>query len=290
MKYSTGAHKKDLQQRLEVMEEALREMRSRNEHQKEEASLTKSEPTPEPDPVNCTGTVICDSGQSRYFSNDSALWAMVMEEVSTYIVTKLLTITYSKQQIVDLKLLVTEPCDNENFALSPVARPDATKHQGFMFGFSSLAIDMSSFHPQPSQITLYWQLYLTNVDPLLKVLHAPSFASHIFTARQDLSQLSKPVEATLFAIYHSVIVSMTASEVLSCFLEEKIELLSRYRFATEQALARANFLSTRNITVLQAFALFLVSGQDFNFLNDKTELTLGRSRLIMRMTTAFLET
>jgi hypothetical protein len=128
-----------------------------------------------------------------------------------------------------------------------------------MFNFSSLAMELRSFHPPAGQIESYWQIYMSNVDPLVKVLHVPSFTSHIVTARQDPSQLSKPVEAATFAIYHSVVVSMTPNEVLDCFMEERVELLSKYRFATEQALARANFLSTRNIMTLQAFALFLVS-------------------------------
>ena len=97
------------------------------------------------------------------------------------------------------------------------------------------------------------------MDPLIKVLHVLSFTNNIFTAKQDPSLLSKPVEAAIFAIYHAVIVSMTPKGVLDCFMEERAELLSKYRFATEQALARANFLSTRNIMTLQAFALFLVS-------------------------------
>jgi hypothetical protein len=91
MKYSTGAHKKDLQRRLELMEEALREMRNRNLQQNSNSQdpngkdkpPEKSEPTPEPDPVEHPGTVICDAGQSRYVSNDSALWAMILEEVSS---------------------------------------------------------------------------------------------------------------------------------------------------------------------------------------------------------------
>jgi len=128
-----------------------------------------------------------------------------------------------------------------------------------MFNFSSLVLDMRSFHPPTSQIDTYWQIYMSNVDPLIKILHTPSFISHIFTAKHDPGLLSKPVEAAIFAIYHFVIVSMTPKEVRECFMEERAELLSKYRFATEQALARANFLSTRNLMTLQAFAQFLVS-------------------------------
>lgn len=39
---------------------------------------------------------------------------------------------------------------------------------------------------------------------------------------------------------------------------EKDQLLKQYRFATEQALARAGFLNTNEIVTVQAFVLFLV--------------------------------
>lgn len=39
---------------------------------------------------------------------------------------------------------------------------------------------------------------------------------------------------------------------------EKDVLLKRYRFGTEQALARADFLNTNEIVTVQAFVLFLV--------------------------------
>jgi len=97
MKYTSGAHKKDLQRRLELMEEALREMRNRNlQHNSNSQSPNgndvaplpkESMPTPEPDldldldPIENPGMLITDAGQSRYVSNDSALWATLLEEV-----------------------------------------------------------------------------------------------------------------------------------------------------------------------------------------------------------------
>ena len=42
------------------------------------------------------------------------------------------------------------------------------------------------------------------------------------------------------------------------FDEEKPVLLARYRFGVEQALARADFLQTDEVVVLQAFVIFLI--------------------------------
>lgn len=300
MKYASGAHKKDLQRRLELMEEALREMRNRNLQQNPNSQIPneedvapppeKSMPTPEPDPdlVENPGTLITDAGQSRYVSNDSALWATILEEVSFRRSSDKPGAVTNCAQIDDLKVLVvSEPCDNEPHNTPSPFVQHPTKHQGFMFNFSSLAIDMRSFHPPTSHIDTYWQIYISNVDPLIKIMHTPSFITHIFTAKHDSSLLSKPVEAAIFSIYHSVIVSMTPKEVHECFMEERAELLSKYRFATEQALARANFLSTRNLMTLQAFAQFLVS----IILIPKTFWLMTRSlQLPMKMIMDLLET
>lgn len=51
---------------------------------------------------------------------------------------------------------------------------------------------------------------------------------------------------------------MTTEEVLHNLVVEKSFLLDRYRFAVEQALARAGFLNTSKLVTLQAFVLYLI--------------------------------
>lgn len=108
------------------------------------------------------------------------------------------------------------------------------------------------------QIETYWRIYKENVDPLVKVLHIPSLEPTILAAASHLANLSKSFEALLFAIYYGVTTSLSAEDCLSTLGEERSVLLSRYRFALEQALARANFLTTEEIVVLQALVIFLI--------------------------------
>lgn len=131
-------------------------------------------------------------------------------------------------------------------------------HQSFLFGYSTSAVDLRPLHPLPSQIPFFWDTFVENVDPLTKVVHTPSVAKAIKQAKEDLSSLSRSVEALLFAIYYSVITSMNQDEVKSNFDTDKSTLLARYRFGVEQALARADFLSSSEIVTLQAFVLFLI--------------------------------
>lgn len=108
------------------------------------------------------------------------------------------------------------------------------------------------------QLEIYWRLYKENVDPLVKVLHIPTIEPTILTAASHLANLSRGFEALLFAIYYGAATSLSADDCITKLGEEKNVLLARYRFAIEQALARANFLITEEIVVLQAFVIFLI--------------------------------
>ena len=147
-------------------------------------------------------------------------------------------------------------------------------HQSFIMGYSSSDIDLKSFHPLPSQIPFYWQKYIENVDPLIKITHTPTMNKVIREVQSKLDSLSAGTEALMFSIYFAAVVSM-GSEDVSCTQLAKLTstdisqvkndlgvdrdvLLKRYRFGTEQALARANFLNTNEIVTVQAFVLFLV--------------------------------
>lgn len=87
------------------------------------------------------------------------------------------------------------------------------------------------------------------------------------------SNLEAPTECLIFAIYYSTVVTMSAVECRGEFDEDKAELVTRYvcfswenafadwvryRTGVEQALSRANFLRSLDLTVLQAFTLYLV--------------------------------
>jgi hypothetical protein len=82
-------------------------------------------------------------------------------------------------------------------------------------------------------------------------------AKAIKEAKENLDCLSKSIEALLFAIYYSVVTSMSQDEVKSSFGTDKSVLIDRYRFGVEQALARADFLNTSELVIIQAFSLFL---------------------------------
>jgi len=184
------------------------------------------------------GRLVVNEGRSRYINN--SFWANLSNEVE------------------DLKGILNQSSDDED-PDSPNENGQALgNHHGFIFGLSSQNVDMLSLHPVPQQIGMYWQAFKENVDPLVKVLHIPTFDRTIMEAASNLANLPRALEALLFTIYYGAVTSLSGEDCLARFGEGKPVLLARYRFAIEQALARANFLITEEIVVLQALVLFLM--------------------------------
>ncbi len=117
---------------------------------------------------------------------------------------------------------------------------------------------MQALHPGEQQARQFWEVYKENVDPLVKVLHIPTFQTTFFDAVGRLEKVPKALEALLFSIYYGAVTSTLAEECVQRWGEDRGTLLKRYRFGLEQALARANFLYCDEIVILQAFVIFLV--------------------------------
>ncbi|KAE9574851.1 Bikaverin cluster transcription factor bik5 [Colletotrichum fructicola] len=191
--------------------------------------------------------VLHDKGKtSRYVS--SAFWSKLNDELDEL---------RERARILDEEF--SDESDQEDTPdHSPLHAVDAsTDHHAFILGYRSSDVDLRKLHPLPSQIPFMWQVYQENVEPLLKILHIPTMEKLIRDMRRNMDDLTAGHEALLFSIYYAAITSMEDEEVEKNFGSKKDEMLSQYRFALEQALAKANFLNTSDIVVLQAFVLFL---------------------------------
>ncbi|KAF2875847.1 hypothetical protein BDV95DRAFT_562751 [Massariosphaeria phaeospora] len=185
---------------------------------------------------NRFGRLVVDQGRSRYINN--SFWASLNNEVE------------------DLKAILIEPSDDEDDQDSPESN-QALQQGGFIFGYSSSNVDMLSLHPNPERALEFWKLYQENVDPLVKVLHVPSFELKFRDAIENTHRVPKGLEPLMFVVYYGAVTSVTQSECWERWGEDRTSLLTKYRFALEQALARANFLFCDEIIILQAFVVFL---------------------------------
>ncbi|TQV96344.1 fungal specific transcription factor domain-containing protein [Cordyceps javanica] len=205
-------------------------------------------------------------GTTRYVS--SGFWSKMNDEIDA--------IRTETQRL-------TDDDDESEYDESPTQTPDplgtVTDHHSFIFGYRSADVDLSKLHPMPSHATFLWSVFQENVEPLLKVLHVPTIDALLREARQNVATLSPADEALIFVIYFSAITALEPEEVQTNFGADKSALLAQYRFAVEQALAKANFLNTSDITVLQAFTLFLLVGRR----HDDSRFCWSLTSLIVRL-------
>ena len=128
------------------------------------------------------------------------------------------------------------------------------------FIFSSLHEIESSVNPTSHQLFTFCEIYLANVDPVMKILHAPSLRKYMQegAATLDCSPGPKGIEALKFAVCFAAVVSMTDEECRHRIGEEKMVMIAKYRARTEQALSKADFVNTIEMSTLQALTLYLV--------------------------------
>ena len=235
------------------------------------------------------GRLVIGEGKSVYVSN--SFWASLTTEVRILIMQRTLRMVFNNfsLQISEMKdILVQASSDEEDEGEDESASPESSghgsqtsriTHQEFIFGYSSNMMTLRILHPPASQIMSYWGLFKTHVDPVLRIFHKPTL-EHLFQkAAQDQSTLTKSEEALAFAVYFSVFTALSPDECRTRLLLDKDTGIKRYRYATEQALSRAGFLSTQEILLVQAFVLYLCCVRR----HDDTKPVWTMTGLLVRM-------
>ncbi|KAI1658937.1 putative C6 transcription factor [Daldinia decipiens] len=172
-------------------------------------------------------TLITKEGTSRYF--DITPWATIGDE-------------FQHPE-------VGEPTDEANFHESGI----------FFESEPNYAFDnIASLHPSLSVLEKMKEVFIDRVDPLMKILHIPTFWTALTDTLRNPHNRSRSLEALISSFYFVVITSLADEECRSLFGIEKSILYSRYRLATRQALVHAGFLSTSSPMTLQAYAIFMI--------------------------------
>lgn len=127
-----------------------------------------------------------------------------------------------------------------------------------LFGGRADQIDVSSHHPEASQIFRLWQVYLDNVDPLLKITHTPTLQARIIEAITNLKQVSPQLEVLMFGIYCIAIGSLMSDECQQLLGAPREELLSQYQRSCREALVRCEFLRSDKLDCLTGLYFYLV--------------------------------
>ncbi|CAN9209830.1 unnamed protein product [Alternaria alternata] len=133
------------------------------------------------------------------------------------------------------------------------------RSEDLLFCSRSADVSLSTLHPPQAQIFKLWQLYLENVDPLLKLTHTPTFQARIIDAASDISNIDPALEALMFSIYCMAIFSLDQEQCQAMFGRRRSEIIRGYQVGAREALVNCEFLKSSDRECLTALHLYLIS-------------------------------
>ncbi|KAI1109377.1 fungal-specific transcription factor domain-containing protein [Nemania sp. NC0429] len=126
-------------------------------------------------------------------------------------------------------------------------------------GVEDPAVDLQELQPDLVNVFRLWQLFIDRVNPLIKIIHAPSLQPYVMDAAADITKVPLAYQALLFSIYTMAVISLTPQEAIQLLGTTREEALSRFTRGTKLALTRSNFMKTYNMTILQSLLLYMMS-------------------------------
>jgi hypothetical protein len=149
--------------------------------------------------------------------------------------------------------------DNDDLAtLHHLWEGQGLPNGGILLGSTKSNISLATFHPQPVHILRLWQVYLDNVDPLLKITHNATLQNRLIAVAGNTETVSGELQALCFGIYCIAVRSLSHNECRSIFGQAKSGLLATYQYGCEQALLSCSYLQSSSRECLAAFFLYLV--------------------------------
>ncbi|KAL8674866.1 MAG: hypothetical protein Q9168_000752 [Polycauliona sp. 1 TL-2023] len=199
------------------------------------------------------GKTALEGEMSRYLGSN--FWASLSDEVEG------LRLELNQTSDDDIKdEFETDGSPSKTPVTPALPSEQLPSRNGFVFNFNTHKIDLRLLHPNPVQIEKMCNIYLTNVDPINRILHKPTLRKFITGAKDHLDTMpgGSKMQALMFAMYFAAITSLTPEECTKEFGEQKTELLARYRYGTEQALVQADILNSMEMVTLQALVIYLI--------------------------------
>ncbi|KAJ9137762.1 Bikaverin cluster-transcription factor [Pleurostoma richardsiae] len=244
-----------LSERLSRLEGIIRQFgaAAQENHQAQEAFQTREASDTHPSFDQDFSRLKIDKSKSYYVSN--ALWVMLSNEIEE--LRDLLFEPASEDASYEP---APSPYPSYSPFTNPTTAPSPSSQLGLnaaIFGYRAIASSLHQFHPSLPQAVALFSAFTENVVPLVHIFHVPTLTRVYLDAVAALDSLDKHIEALIFAIHYSSVVSLTPDQCFSILGEMREDALTRYRFCVEQALARGDLLNTQSMTMLQAAVLFL---------------------------------
>lgn len=188
-------------------------------------------------------------------------------------------------QVEEIRDLLREPLSDEDDRNAGASTNHTDQMVGLdtsLQGYRALSHSLRSFHPPFSQLITLFDVFKENVSPLVRIFHMPSMIHTFWNSIASLDSLSKNTEALMFSIYYAAVISLTPEQCEYLLEESRSTALARYRFAVEQALARAGLLTTQSVVLIQAAVLFLSASRN----EDNTRAVWSMTALVYHLAQA----
>lgn len=154
------------------------------------------------------------------------------------------------------------------------------------YPFDTFGTNSYILQPPAETVTLCWQIFSKNIDPLIKVLHLPTTESILQKGVHKTHSLQNGEHTVLFGVYLAVISIMSPDAVQANFGISKLSALSTYKGALEHALLRSNVVATDDLIILQGFVLSL----SLDRYADEARRVWALSALVERLTSSLRST
>ncbi|KAI1824002.1 hypothetical protein F4861DRAFT_508042 [Xylaria intraflava] len=192
------------------------------------------------------GRLVVEESQSLYVSN--IIWADLTESIEQLRGMFLGT---------DYREDPSQPDESSPLYEAESPTPESGGSNAAILGYRSLAHSLRDFHPSIDLSMKLFHVFNDNVLPIVHIFHRPTLTRLFWEAVLKPEAIDKETEALLFAIYYSSVISLDAAQCADILGIPRSTLAVRYRFAVEQALARANLLNTQSMLLLQAAVLYV---------------------------------
>jgi hypothetical protein len=154
---------------------------------------------------------------------------------------------------------ISESLDASSVQTSDLFYHDSPEESGLVLSSTVKNEKLATLHFPFHIVQTLFEIYSDRVDPLMKILHLPTFWSALTNALENPHDVSKSLAAVIFSFYLATIISLGDDECYSLLGDRKPVMTARYKIAARQALINADFLTSSSLMTLQAYATFLVS-------------------------------
>ncbi|KAH7632503.1 fungal-specific transcription factor domain-containing protein [Sordaria sp. MPI-SDFR-AT-0083] len=181
---------------------------------------------------------------------------LIQEEGGVRYMDSLLGTVY--QELGEIRAMVDKESALDESSPASFAPADGSE---LVIGPDTPTVDVMSFWPEPGLVWSLCDIFFQRVNPLMKIIHKPTLEKYVPEASSGPFGLRSNMRALFFSIFVMAVVSLDADECMKRLGYDREQALRNFSQGARLTFLRMGFLSTNDLTTLQAFTLYLTSLQ-----------------------------